>query len=434
MTIENLEVDILKLNHFLNARKITTKQILSKNKSLYKKLVVNKNFKPNKNEIKFLEKKIIIPLSNISVKKKLPDYIFWNYKKIKKTKRSINRDGIHFYNYYSLPTPPEYIGPVILDILCPKNKMPKLNNGHLEQAITVNMGPGDINGRWGLKKNNTNFSIMKFNSNKKNNWIVGDTYVEPSYCPHSYSLASETRSQILSYTAKSPIEKLIKNLNSFSSDSFKNILKNLKNKKIQSALLNFYLKNRGINFKYLSKYTKLKISSLDQILKNKKILKKTCDLLSIDQNIFSKTRYNEDKIGKTYMSYKKSEKTIRKFKSYVVASMASTSRYPDLYGLFIKVKKNKIIKDLLDYTCSHYLVTSGKLKFYINNKKISLNKGDAIWVSSFKMHGFSGNGSLMKLVNGESVDSNDLTQISKLYNPVNTLIRSYKDEKSWGYD
>ena len=39
------------------------------------------------------------------------------------------------------------------------------------------------------------------------------------------------------------------------------------------------------------------------------------------------------------MSYKKSEKTIRKFKSYVVASMASTSRYPDLYGLFIKVKK-----------------------------------------------------------------------------------------------
>ena len=28
---------------------------------------------------------------------------------------------------------------------------------------------------------------------------------------------------------------------------------------------------------------------------------------------------------------------------------------------------NKIIKDLLDYTCSHYLVTSGKLKFYINN-------------------------------------------------------------------
>ena len=134
--------------------------------------------------------------------------------------------------------------------------MPKLNNGHLEQAITVNMGPGDINGRWGLKKNKTNFSIMKFNSNKKNNWIIGDTYVEPSYCPHSYSLASETRSQILSYTAKSPIEKLIKNLNSFSSDSFKNILKNLKNKKIQSALLNFYLKNRGINFKYLSKYTK----------------------------------------------------------------------------------------------------------------------------------------------------------------------------------
>ena len=114
--------------------------------------------------------------------------------------------------------------------------------------------------------------------------------------------------------------------------------------------------------------------------------------------------------------------------------MASTPRYPDLYGLYVKVNNFRLVKDFLDYTCSHYLVTNGNLKLNINNKKILLKKGDAIWVSSFKMHGFSGKGSLMKLVNGENVDSNDMNEISKLYNPLKTLSRSYKDEKSWGYD
>ena len=156
--------------------------------------------------------------------------------------------------------------------------------------------------------------------------------------------------------------------------------------------------------------------------------------MSIDHNIFFKNDYNEDSIGKTYMSFKDSFKTIRKFKSYHVASMASTSRYPDLYGLFIKVKNSNPVKDFLDYTCSHYLVTQGTMNFYINNKKILIQKGDAIWISSLKKHGFSGNGALMKLVNGENIDTNDLTQISRLYKPINTLVRSYKDKKSWGYD
>lgn len=434
MSKNNLKIDILKLNHFLNARKITKKHILLKKNSLHKKILLNKNFIATAEEINFLNKKISIPLEKIKFREALPDYIYWNFDKIKKTIRPINRDGIHFYNYFSLPTPPEFIGPVILDILCPKNKMPKLNNGHLEQAITVNLGPSDIFGRWGVKKNKVNFSKMRFNSSKKNSWIIGDTYVEPAYCPHSYSRAEETGSQILSYTAKSPIEKFVKNLNISSKETFENLIKDLKRGNTQVALLNFYLKNRGIDLKYLSKLNKKKISNLNQILNNKNILKKTCKLLSVDHNIFFKSKYNEDKIGKTFMSFKDSFKTIRKFKSYYVASMASTSRYPDLYGLFVKVKNSKPVKDFLDYTCSHYLVTQGKMKFYINNKKIKLNRGDAIWVSSFKKHGFSGNGSLMKLVNGESIDSDDLTQISKLYNPIKTLVRSYKDKKAWGYD
>ena len=123
--------------------------------------------------------------------------MFWSKNKIEKTKRPIIRDGIHFYNYYSLPIPEGFVGPVILDILCPKNKLPKLNNGHLELAITVNLGNSDIYGRWGKKINKNNYSKIKFNDSHKNSWIIGDTYVEPTY-PTFYSRATNiTQNSVL---------------------------------------------------------------------------------------------------------------------------------------------------------------------------------------------------------------------------------------------
>ena len=86
------------------------------------------------------------------------------------------RDGIHFYNYYTLPSPKGFKSPVILDILCPYNKIPKLNNGHLEQAITINLGPGNIYGRWGkdIKKKKI-FQKIEFN-NKNDKWVVGEIH------------------------------------------------------------------------------------------------------------------------------------------------------------------------------------------------------------------------------------------------------------------
>ena len=147
-----------------------------------------------------------------------------------------------------------------------------------------------------------------------------------------------------------------------------------------------------------------------------------------------KTYSSEDAIGKTYLSYKDSFKTIRKYKSYTIASMASSERYMDLFGYFIKVSKNKKIKDLSDYASSHYLVTNGNFYFNVDNKNIKIKKGDAIWMSSFKSHGFSGNGSLLKISNGENLDSSDLSEILNLYNPQKTLQRSYKDKISWGYE
>ena len=428
-------IDIIKLNHWLNARKITLPFIKKRIKSLANKLSIKKDFKINQKELDFINQELSIPTEKIRVLDKIPDYIYMSKTKVEKTKRPIMRDGIHFYNYYSLPIPNGFVGPVILDILCPRNKLPKLNNGHLEQAITINLGESDIYGRWGKNKSKINFSKIKFNSSKVNPWIIGDTYVEPTYCPHSYSRATSYNSQILSYTAKSPLEKLVKNLNNWSIKNYANLMKNIRSKDARSDILKLYLNNKGISLNYLSKSINYKINNLNQIINNKKILSKTCKFLKIDQKLFEKKTYSsEDAIGKTYLSYKDSFKTIRKYKSYTIASMASSERYMDLFGYFIKVSKNKKIKDLSDYASSHYLVTNGNFYFNVDNKNIKIKKGDAIWMSSFKSHGFSGNGSLLKISNGENLDSSDLSEILNLYNPQKTLQRSYKDKISWGYE
>lgn len=435
MQNNHIIIDFIKLNHWLNARKITNIYISKKLKTLSKKLKLKKNFKISNKELNFLNSTLSIPTDKIVSQNKLPDYIYWSKSKIDKTKRPIMRDGIHFYNYYSLPIPKGFIGPVILDILCPKNIIPKLNNGHLEQAITVNLGNSDIYGRWGKTKNNINFSKIKFNDTKKNSWIIGDTYVEPTYCPHSYSRATDKNSQILSYTAKSPLEKFLNNLNSLGKSSYLNMIQNLKVKNSRTSILKLYLNNRGINLNYLSKLLNKKIKKLDQIISDKKALIKTCKILKIDNSLFEKKNYtSEDKIGKTYLSFKESFKTIRKYKSYKIASMASSERYPDLFGCFIKVSSKKKIKDLCYYAASHYIVTDGELNLNIDNKSIKLKKGDSIWMSPFKSHGFCGTGSLINISNGEGIDTSDLREILNVYKPRKTIERSYKDKISWGYE
>ena len=428
-------IDFLKLNHWINARKITNYFLKKKHKKLSQKIKSKKNFIATPTELEFINNDLLIPTEKIIFKKNIPDYLFWSKNKIEKTKRPIMRDGMHFYNYYSLPIPEGFVGPVILDILCPKKKLPKLNNGHLEQAITINLGNSDIYGRWGKKINKNNFSKIKFNDTHKNSWIIGDTYVEPTYCPHSYSRATKMNSKILSYTAKSPLEKFIKNLNGWSDERYSKLIKNLKLYDFRASILNFYLNNHGIEIKYLSKLIKIKINNVNHIVNNKKILLKTCKLLKLNPDMFFKKMYKgEDGIGKSYLSFKESFKTIRKFKSYAIASMASSERYPDLIGNFVKVSNKKKIKDLCDYASSHYLVTGGKMSFNVKNKKINISKGDAIWISPFLSHGFSGEGSLIKISNGESLDTSDLNQILNIYKPLQTIKRSYKDSKTWGYE
>ena len=200
-------IDKIKLNHWLNIRK-TTLSVLND------KLRRHSNFKidlenlesVSENSAKIISQVLDIDLNEILKTEEVPNYIIKTKAQINQTKRPIQRGGIHYYNYYTLPSPKGYVAPVLIDILCPKEKMPVLNNGHLEPAITVSLGPNDIYARFAKKINKTNFVKFKINPDPKTNWVVGSNYYEPSYCLHTYSRATDGPGKILSYTTKSNIE------------------------------------------------------------------------------------------------------------------------------------------------------------------------------------------------------------------------------------
>ena len=181
-------VDKFRLIHWLNIRK-TTIDVLNEllSNKINKKLSVEDFENLDMYTASEIANVLSIPVSDILKESEVPSFLFSSKSDVEKTKRPIRRDGIHFYNYYTLPSPKGYVAPVLIDILCPKNKLPKLNNGHLESAITLSLGPIDIYARFGKKINKTNWCKFKVNKDPKTNWIVGDNYFEPSYCLHTYS-------------------------------------------------------------------------------------------------------------------------------------------------------------------------------------------------------------------------------------------------------
>ena len=442
---EDKIVDKYRLIHWLNIRK-TTVEVL--NELLINKINKKISFDDFENLDMYTAKEIAnvlsIPVSNILKVDEVPSFLFSSKKDLEKTRRPIKRDGIHFYNYYTLPSPKGYVAPVLIDILCPKSRLPKLNNGHLESAITLSLGPNDIYARFGEKINKTNWCKFKVNKDPKTKWIVGDNYFEPSYCLHTYSRATDGPGRILSYTTTSHVEDLFtKKLNN---DSLINFLKISKNKNFKRGLLLQTLEDKGYEIDYVSKNTKIPLSKLKKYFKNienltAKQFKKICSFAGLDPRLFAEMKHKEDGVGKLYISHKESIKTIRKFKSYTIASIVSSTRFQDLHGYYMKVnkKEKKNIKlDLLDSACSHYLVTGGNLIFYHkkNGKiiKTICSEGDALWVGSFTEHCFYGDGSLAKISDGQNLNYLEKFDIGNLYNLPFTLKRARKDKVNWGYD
>ncbi|OUW23201.1 MAG: hypothetical protein CBD34_03765 [Rickettsiales bacterium TMED174] len=441
----NNRIDKIKLNHWLNIRK-TSIDVLNEllSNKLNHKISLDDLESLDNHSIEIISETLSIPKENILQNDEVPAFIFNTKKEIEKTKRPIRRGGIHYYNYYTLPSPKGYVAPVLIDILCPKDKMPVLNNGHLEPAITVSLGPNDIYARFAKKINKDTFLKFRINPEDKTNWIVGSNYYEPSYCLHTYSRATNGPGRILSYTTRSYIENLFGS--KLNENSFNVLKKKLNVERPNRTFLFQDMYNKGYDLDYVSKKTKINIKKLENYFKdNKKKLSfkeisKICYLINSNPKDYIDKKFKEDPVGKYYFDYKDSIKTIRNFKSYQIASIASSSRAPDLAGYFLKVK-NKTIKsvtDLLDNNCSHYLVTKGSMNFFAEeNKKIQklkIKEGDSLWVATYTKHGFSGDGALIKISDGQNFNYLEKIDIGNTYNLKMTLARGRKDKVNWGYD
>ena len=445
MNKDHYSLDKIKLNRWLNIRKTTIGQL---NRDLKNKINFRISFNNCQNldvyTIKVISDYLEIAVDKIKKNRSTPLFLYNSKKDIEKTKRPITKDGIHFYNYYTLPTPEGYVAPVLLDIMCPKNKLPKLNNGHLEPAITISMGPGDIHARFGEKLKKDTWQQFKVNHDPKSNWIVGSSYFEPSLCKHSYSRTSDKLGRIISYTTKSNIEELIND--KLNDNSYRNLLNINKNKNINRTLLKLEIETKGYSIESIAKKIKLPTKKIKNYLNKinssleKKYIIKICKIINSDSNLFLDRKHNEDSVGKLYFDYKDSIKSIRKFKSYKVASIANSKRLPDLSGYFMKVlnKRNIFLDDLFDSKCSHYFITKGAMKVHIRseNKKITKNikEGDCLWLSGFTYHGFTGDGALLKISDGQNINYLEKEDLINTYKLNNILERSRGDMQNWGYD
>lgn len=445
MKESHLHIDKIKLIRWLNIRKITLKELNNKLKNkLNFEITLDNCSELDSYAVTTISRFLDIDANKIIKQDSIPVFILKTKKEIYETKRPIIKDGIHFYNYYTLPTPSGYVAPVLLDIMCPQNKLPKLNNGHLEPAITISMGPNDIYARFAEKLNKDSWVKFEINKDKKTNWIVGSSYFEPSFCRHTYSRANAGLGKIISYTTKSNIENLLND--KLNDNSFNNFLKLNKGKQINRTLLKLEIESKGYALKDLAKKIKLSYKNLKNYFEQpeytlkKNYIKKICKFINSDPNFFIDKKPKEDALGKLYFDYRESIKSIRKFKSYKVASIANSKRFPDLSGYFMKVsnKKKLYLNDLFDSKCSHYFVTGGKIKIHITdkNKKISKNlkNGDCLWISAFTHHGFTGSGSLLKISDGQNISYLDKEELTNTYNINSVLNRVRGDTQNWGHD
>ncbi len=442
--IRSYQIDKVKFNRWLNIRKTTIRHLnFNLKNKLNFSLTLDNCHELDNYGASIVAKYLDVPIDKLTKEVPIPSFLISKKKDIYKTKRPIVKDGIHFYNYYTLPTPKGYVSPVLLDILCPKDKLPKLNNGHLEPAITISMGPNDIYARFSKKLNKDTWIKFKVNKNPKTDWVIGSSYFEPSFCTHTYSRATDGPGRIISYTTRSNIENLLST--KLNKNSYKNLYKINKNKIINRTLLKLEIETKGFSLEDISKKINVSLKQIKEFFHNKnknlsnKILKDICNYINSDINLFLETKFNEDSVGKLYFDYKKSIKTIRAFKSYSVASIANSKRFPDLSGYFMKVS-NKISKiyDLFDSKCCHYFVTGGNFKFHLkeNNKNLSksVSEGDCLWVSAFTYHGFTGDGSLLKISDGQNINYMEKMDMKNTYNFNNVLERSDNDMQNWGHD
>jgi 2-hydroxyethylphosphonate dioxygenase len=360
------------------------------------------------------------------------------------TRRAIQRDGIHFYNYYTMAAPPGRVGPVVLDILCSQDRLPALNHGHLEPAITINLGPGDINGRWGEELGESTWQVLRANRGK-DAWIVGDSYVEPAYCPHTYSLASGTPARIISYTGASNLAPLLDEVNEWADHAFAALQRELADAGA-AALLRAALNRRALEPADAAAAAGVAADGVEAFLAGRTDALALAELralgtaLGFDHRILLSPTRRHDEVGKTCCTVDQSRAGLRRFRAYEVASTASAPHLPDLTGQFMRVSRGHAAElDLCDGAETHYMVTEGALTVSWldadgTRAERWLTPDGTAWVAPYVAHAWSGEGALIRLGSGRPAGYLDQLELSNTYAAAATLRRGRRSAAGWGYD
>lgn len=444
-----MRIDGFKLAHWMNARKFTPDQVAVSAKTdvrtLRQLLQAGVRDAPEETVLRLSEALNVMPEQLAARPGSGMTAVVLTAHELYATRRPIRRAGIHFYNYYSMAAPPGRVAPVILDILCPDGVLPELNNGHLEPAITVNLGPGDIHGRWGKELSPSTWQVLRANSRGPDPWIVGDSYVEPSYCPHSYSLAGTAPARIISYTGASHLAGLLEETNGWTDSAFGRLLDAWDRPSPTAAALAEILDRRGFDAHTAAKTCGLAADAIEGFLDGESdrlddgALRTLARTLGFDHRVLLSPCVRRDAAGKTCMTVRESRNTIRPFRGYAVASLASAPGLPDLVGLYMSVRGEADGLDLCDHGETHYLVVNGDmtLRWREDGGKVRsavLGPDGTAWIGSHVEHSWSGHGSLIKLGSGEHLGYLQQFELTNTFAPAATLRRGRRDTLGWGYE
>jgi hypothetical protein len=446
-----LRVDPYKLLHWMNARKLTPDQVSSAsglNPAQLRATIEAGEATPVQDEfVGALATALRVDPHRLTAAEDCGlTVITQTGEQMYQTKRPIRRDGIHFYNYYSMAAPHGRVAPVILDILCPADRLPTLNNGHLEPAITVNLGPGDIHGRWGTDLGPATWQVLAANRGA-DAWITGDSYVEPSYCPHSYSLAGAEPARIVSYTAQSNLAPLIEDANRWSTPAFEQWMQDLdKDGTSPANLLRLQLRRRGFTPESAARAAGVAEPDLRAAVENAAdaaalgVLRAVGHAVGLDYRTLLPVEPGHDAVGKSCMTLAQARETVRPWGPHQVASMAGASNLPDLSGLFLSVNcRQRDDLGLVHENETHYLVVGGdvRLDWVDEQGDVStarLRRDASAWVAPFVAHQWSGRGSVLQFNSGRQVGYLDLLELSNTYDATATLRRGHRDRAGWGYE
>lgn len=444
-----MQVDSYKVAHWMNVRKLTPEQIAAMTQMPVDE--VRGVLEPGSTVVRDdvcdrLLEVLAIERSHIASAPRQPRVATMSAEAMRQTRRLISRDGMHFYNYYSMAGAPGRVSPVILDILCPPERLPQLNNGHLEPAITINLGPGDINGRWGDELRDATWSVLKANQDD-DRWITGDSYVEPSYCPHSYSLVSERPARIISYTAESNLAELFAQLNDWSEEAFGELLRDVGECQSHEVLASL-LARRGFSTEQASRVSGVAPERLHALMNGQRAalgledLRTLGDSLGFDYRLLLPASDRHDEVGKTSCAIEQSRATARAFRSYTVASAASAPHLSDLVGLFMEIDKREQSPgelDLVEPGDTHYMVTAGAVSLHWHGDdgeaiETPLRPDATAWVAPYVEHAWSGQGAVVKLGSGRRGGYLDRLELTNTFQAAATLARGRHDALGWGYD